>query len=108
MQYVGQTSRDIPTRFDEHCYDDRSNSKIHKAIKQEGVSNFTIKELERVPLEQLDERERYWIATLKTRTTGYNVLSGGSGSTRPYNQIKIVENGLIIDSKEELARQWLE
>ena len=104
MQYVGQTSRDIPTRFDEHCYDDRSNSKIHKAIKQEGVSNFQIEELERVPLEQLDEREKHWIAILQTRTKGYNVLPGGASSMRPYNQLRIVENGFIIDSKEELAR----
>ena len=105
MQYVGQTSRDIPTRFDEHCYDDRSNSKIHQAIKTEGISNFKVEELEKLPLEQLDERERYWITTLKTRTNGYNVLPGGSSSMRPYNQIRIVENGFIIDSKEELARE---
>ena len=105
MQYVGQTSRDIPTRFNEHCYDDRSRSKIHLAIKIEGVSNFTISELERVPLEQLDERERYWIKTLNTRTAGYNVAEGGQSTARNYKQVQIVENGFIIDSKEDLARE---
>ena len=32
-QYVGQTSRSIEVRFEEHCYDNRSTSSIHKAIK---------------------------------------------------------------------------
>lgn len=105
MQYVGQTSRDIPTRFDEHCYDDRSNSKIHKAIKEEGVSNFQVEELERVELEKLDEREIYWISKLKTRELGYNIASGGQHVYRQYKQILIVENGIIVDSKEELARE---
>ena len=105
MQYVGQTSRDIPTRFDEHCYDDRSNSKIHQAIKTEGVSNFQVQELEKVPLEQLDEREKYWIKKLNTRISGYNCTDGGSSQIRYYNQLLIVENGFIIDSKEALARE---
>ena len=105
MQYVGQTSRDIPTRFDEHCYDNRSNSKIHLAIQKEGVANFKIEELEKVPLEQLDEREKYWIHILNTCNNGYNVSSGGQSTHRNYKQILIVENGFIIDSKEELARE---
>lgn len=105
MQYVGQTSRDIPTRFDEHCYDDRSKSKIHLAIRAEGIRNFKVEELERVPLELLDEREIYWIKTLDTRRNGYNSTDGGSSCIRHYNQVRIRENGLIIDSKEELARQ---
>ena len=105
MQYVGQTSRDILIRFDEHCYDNRSNSKIHKAIKAEGVSNFKLEELERVSLDKLDEREIYWINKLNTCKTGYNIAPGGHNAARNYRQLKIVENGFIIDSKEELARE---
>lgn len=105
MQYVGQTSRDIPTRFDEHCYDDRSKSKIHQAIKEEGVANFKVEELEKIPLDQLDEREKYWIQKLNTRQCGYNIAAGGQNNYRNYKQILIVENGLIVDSKEELARE---
>lgn len=105
MQYVGQTSRDILIRFDEHCYDNRSNSKIHQAIKAEGVSNFKLEELEKIPLDQLDAREIYWINKLDTCNIGYNIAPGGNGGSRSYNQLRIVENGFIIDSKEELARE---
>ena len=62
-QYVGQTSRNIDTRFEEHCYDNRSTSLIHQAIVKYGISNFSIEELEQVDLSLLDEREQYWIQT---------------------------------------------
>lgn len=76
-QYVGQTSRDIYTRFDEHCYDKRSTSHIHNAIQKYGVSNFSIKELETVDLTLLDQREQYWTEQLDTYRNGYNNNIGG-------------------------------
>lgn len=104
-QYVGQTSRNIETRFEEHCYDDRSTSHIHNAIKKYGVSNFEIKELETVELNKLDEREQYWIKELNTYKDGYNQNVGGDQSLNNHNQILIVENGFLVDSKEYLARE---
>lgn len=104
-QYVGQTSRDIDIRFEEHCYDNRSTSHIHNAIKKYGIQNFTIEELETVDLNQLDERERYWIAKLDTYKHGYNQNIGGNQSLNNYSQILIVENGFLVDSKEYLARE---
>ena len=67
---MGQTSRNIDTRFEEHCYDDRSNSAIHKAIKKYGINNFELKELESIDLSLLDDKEKYWIEKLDT----YNKL----------------------------------
>lgn len=105
-QYVGQTSRDIWTRFDEHCYDDRSTSAIHAAIKKYGVDNFDLKLLEEVDLNQLDTRERYWINEYNTCREGYNkTLSGIDKSFKDYKSVMIVENGFIIDSLERLARE---
>lgn len=104
-QYVGQTSRDIYTRFDEHCYDNRSTSHIHNAIKKYGAKNFEIKELETVELNRLDEREQYWIAKLDTYKNGYNQNIGGNQSFGNYKQILIVENGFLVSSKEYLARE---
>ena len=77
-KYVGQTSRDIDVRFDEHIYDE-SNSAIHAAIVKYGRQHFSIKEIEKVPLSQLDEREIYWISELDTYNNGYNMTIGGEG-----------------------------
>lgn len=104
-QYVGQTIRDIEDRWYEHCYDNRSTSSIHKDIVKFGISNFTIKELETVDIVELDKREQYWIAKLNTYVNGYNKNPGGHQSYGSYNQILIVENNFLIDSKEYLARE---
>ena len=47
-RYVGQTIRDLGIRFNEHCFDDRSNSKIHQAIKKYGWQNFSCEIVEQV------------------------------------------------------------
>ena len=104
-QYVGQTSRDIYTRFEEHCYDNRSTSSIHKAIVKYGVKNFKLEELETIDLTLLDEREKYWIEKLDTYRNGYNQNIGGEQSFSKYDNILIVENGFIIDSCSYLARE---
>lgn len=105
-QYVGQTSRDIWTRFDEHCYDDRSTSAIHAAIVKYGVSNFSLELIEEVDLDNLDEKEKYWISYYDTYNKGYNKTLGGTNiSFDSYNSVKIVENNFLIDSCELLARE---
>lgn len=102
MKYVGQTARDIWTRWAEHCRS-LNMTPLHQAIREVGHNNFTLEELEKVPLEELDNRERYWIAKLDTFNSGYNSTLGGSGiKTYPY--IRIVENGFIIESATELGR----
>lgn len=105
-KYVGQTARDIYTRFDEHCTEKRGHSKLHNAIQKYGWLNFKVEPLEEVPLDQLDEREQYWIKKLDTRNPeiGYNIASGGKLNFNPYNKVKIVENGLVFDSQEEMGR----
>lgn len=102
QQYVGQTARDMWTRWEEHC---RSNNMtpLHQAIKDYGHNDFTLKELEQVSLEDLDSRERYWINELDTFKNGYNATIGGKGQ-KPYPYIKVVENGFIIQSATELGR----
>lgn len=104
-QYVGQTSRNIDTRYYEHCYDDRSTSAIHLAIVKYGVSNFKLEELEEADINLLDEREQYWIAKLDTYKNGYNKNTGGNQSFSNYQNILIVENGFLFDSCEFLGRE---
>lgn len=102
-KYIGQTSRDLYTRFHEHCHEKKGNSKLHYAIQKYGWQNFKIEELEKVPIEELDKKEKYWIEKLDTKNNGYNILIGGQIKTN-CNQIKIIENELIFDSKEECAK----
>ena len=105
-QYVGQTSRDIQTRFLEHCSEKRGQKgSLHDAIQKEGYLNFSIKSIEEVELDKLDEREKYWIKTLNTQETGYNIMPGGSEYIRTnWKKVQVVENNLIFDSCQEMAR----
>ena len=101
-QYVGQTARDIWTRFEEHCKNSHHTA-IGNAIQKYGHNNFTLTELEQVELSRLDEREIYWIQYYNTREKGYNRNSGGN-AVRDYLHLRVVEKNLIIDSIEEFGR----
>lgn len=104
-KYVGQTIRDLTIRFNEHCFDDRSNSKIHQAIKKYGWQNFSYEVVEQVEPEFLDEREQYYIKEwhLQDDKFGYNILSGGQFQ-KPCKRLIIVENNLIFASVEDFGR----
>lgn len=107
VKYVGQTSRDIEIRFLEHCTEKRGHSKLHNAIQKYGWQNFEVTQLEECPINQLDEREKYWIKYYDTFNNGYNLTLGGCNinfNMAHHDRLQIIENGLIVDSKEELAR----
>lgn len=87
--YVGQ-SVDIKRRAQEHMRAGQpekysikserdSNTPIHRAMQKYGIQNFTISVLEECSREQLNDRERYWIAILKATDSniGYNLGLGG-------------------------------
>lgn len=89
LSYVGQT-RDTKSkagkdyaygvigRWNDHltCV---SSTPLGLAILKYGSASFNVETLEsNIPENQLDEREAYWIATLKTRVpNGYNVMRHG-------------------------------
>lgn len=107
--YVGQTSRNIEKRFNEHITSALRgdyHSLLGKAIVKYGWQNFSIEEIEKVPISKLDEREKYWIQVLNSRNTdiGYNISIGGKGVLGNWEKVQIVENGIIFDSVEDLAR----
>lgn len=73
--YIGQ-SNDIIRRFSEHK--NRNEMAIDVAIQKYGAEAFTFEILEECSLEQLDEKERYWIAHYNTyEGFGYNCNPGG-------------------------------
>lgn len=75
-KYVGKFNRNI--KLFESYYG--SGYLIRKAIKKRGKENFTKEVLEECfDLEQLNNREIYWISKLNTIENGYNLVKGGDG-----------------------------
>lgn len=76
-QYVGQTTQTLKVRFAEHCRKDKGY--IGHAIQKYGKENFSIELLDTAQnINELNEKEIYWIARLNTiAPQGYNLCYGG-------------------------------
>ena len=82
-QYIGQ-SINIQNRKNQHYYrfknpnDNGYSMPIHLAFRKYGWENFSFEILEECSIEELDEKECFWIKEKNTLVpNGYNVLSGG-------------------------------
>ena len=92
--YIGQ-SNDIERRIKEHQY--KVDIPVELAIKKYGIDAFTYEVVEECSLEQLDEREIYWIEYYNTyKGFGYNCNPGG-GNNRSEN------NGRTKLTNEDVA-----
>lgn len=75
--YIGQ-SNDIERRFKEHQQKGESSRiPLDIAIQKYGKDNFIYEIIEECSLEELNQKEQYWIATLNTVKNGYNCSEGG-------------------------------
>lgn len=83
IQYIGQ-AKNIYVRFNNHhktdylnpknsCY----NTKFYKALREYGLENFVVSIIELCPVEELDEKEIYYIDLYDTYHHGYNSTPGG-------------------------------
>lgn len=77
--YVGQTRRTLEERFKEHC---QADSAIGRAIRKHGKEKFKCEILETCKtLEELNEREKFWIKTFDCMIPkGYNKTDGGQST----------------------------
>ena len=78
--YIGK-STDIKNRWQQHCKTafncgTIASSILHRKMQQYGIENFTFELLEKVPKDQLSEREKYYIDFYKTKETGLNERNG--------------------------------
>jgi group I intron endonuclease len=91
--YVGQTAKDLSTRFKGHCKESKRTDKpqrfICKALQKYGFESFEIRPIDIVKCEtpeqlrqELDIKEIHFIKIYDTmnRKVGYNLTSGGGGS----------------------------
>ena len=77
MFYVGK-SNDIERRFKEHKTKTYEQSRIpfDGYIKEKGIDAFTYEILEECKIEELSEREKYWVNKLNAKASG-NKFDGG-------------------------------
>ena len=82
--YVGQTTKPVLSRFNEHKYKANGGSDLplHKAFRKYGLDCFVIGELTSCDGSQLNDLERHYIKTFETYAPtghGYNLTEGGDG-----------------------------
>ena len=79
--YIGQTVKNVEKRFQQHRNNYNkpyfSQLALYQAFKKYGLENFSFEEIEEVPNEELDEREKYWIQYFNSYQNGYNSTLGG-------------------------------
>lgn len=76
--YIGQ-STDIEHRFWEHRHHKKSSKNLQEDIITYGIDNFTFDILEECSEEELNEREKHWIAEYQSKGLAYNIALGGKG-----------------------------
>lgn len=106
-QYIGKTTLNINARFSQHKRDAKRFPKrpLYAAMLKYGTDVFTIELLEKVNIQQLDDREKYWIEKKETYHNGYNATRGGDGSIL-YDYEAITDdylNGMLI---QEISKKY--
>ena len=78
--YIGK-SIDVAKRWKEHAkcgldIDTPAGNKLYKAMKKDGIWNFSWELLETCPKDQLNEKERFYIELYQSKEYGYNSSAG--------------------------------
>lgn len=96
------TSRTLEQRWQEHCKDinrvEIEKRPLYSAMKKYGIEHFHMKKIEECSIEDMSEREKYWIEYYGTFKNGYNATIGGDG--RPY-----IDYDLVVATYKELQNQ---
>jgi group I intron endonuclease len=98
--YIGQ-SKNIHYRFHIyrilHC---KNQTKLYNSLKKYGPENHIFEIIEECSLDQLDEREIYWINYFNSTSKGLNLKEGGcfgKHSEETKNKISKTKKGTIIN-----------
>lgn len=108
--YIGKTLHSsIEERFQEHkkdyCRQRCEKRPLYNAMNKYGIEHFHIELVEKVPIEQLSEKEIYWIDYYDSYKTGYNATRGGEGK-QLYDYDAIVQEFLSGKLMKELAEEF--
>lgn len=108
--YIGQTVKTVEKRFIQHKNNSNkeyfSQIALYKAFNKYGIENFICEEIESVPNERLDEREKYWIEYYDSYFNGYNSTLGGR-AVQLYNWDidDIIEKYMKLKSARAVERE---
>ena len=109
--YIGQTIVPEPVRWQQHIFWAYNNPEqdatlLCRAIKKYGKENFKREILERIPNEELNERETYYIDLFNStnKEIGYNLSLGGGGHLK-FSEEKIIESYNRLKSVEKVAEE---
>lgn len=82
--YIGKTLSTLEQRFKEHKDDHKKRRcekrPLYAAMRKYGIEHFSIDLIEECELDELSQRECYWIEYYDTYHKGYNATKGGDGS----------------------------
>ncbi len=98
--YVGQTIGNPKYRYSKHLSDAfkrKDNVAVHVAMRKYGKQNFEMRIIEICELEEINEREMYWIKELDTYRKGYNrMLSSGTDAKLFDGIVEDFKSGMTI------------
>ena len=81
--YIGKTLLNIEKRFLQHKNDSRrirlETRPLYRAMKKYGCEHFYVELVEECPIQELSNREVYWIDFYNSYKNGYNATMGGEG-----------------------------
>jgi group I intron endonuclease len=98
--YIG-LSTNIEERFKKHRQS-QGDKVLYSAFEKYGIENFDFSILELCSIDELGEREKYWIAYYDTYYNGYNATLGGEGNCKIEHQ-KVIQDFLKTGSCKETA-----
>ena len=89
--YIGQ-SINLESRFKKHLREwPYGDTKFYKGIQQYGWENFSYEIIEECSQDELNEKEKYWIAYYDSYFNGYNSTPGGANKfTVDYDKIYLL------------------
>lgn len=113
-KYIGQSNNIIKRWNREKCSaflekDHSYDYPLSRALRKYGIENFSFEVIEECSIDNLNEREKYWISYYDTFYNGYNQTLGGDSSKNCPKE-KII--GIINDLENtdmyhrEIAEKW--
>ena len=110
-KYIGQ-SQNINQRWRSHrAYAETKDTPLYKAIRKYGIENFSFEILEECKIEELNDKEVYWINFYDSYRNGYNQTIGGDGNR---HSVKLSEEQVFeiykrlegIETMEKIAKDY--
>ena len=106
--YIGQ-SVEVEDRLNDHKkpynWNREENKRLYQAFISFGLNNFTFEIIEECKINQLNEREQYWINFYDTYPNQYNMTPGGqfnAGECHPSHKLTEID---VIDIRTRYSQK---